>query len=71
MKNRDVAGIKLLYLALRNISQRWMMPIQNWRQAMSQLMIRFEIEFDPASQKIKKHKIQYRTRFVCCRKFRK
>jgi putative transposase len=44
----DEAAIKLLYLALRNISQRWTMPIQNWKQAMSQLMIRFEAQFNQA-----------------------
>ena len=44
----DEAAIKLLYLGLRNISQRWTMPIQNWKQAMSQLMIRFEAQFNDA-----------------------
>jgi putative transposase len=44
----DEAAIKLLYLALRNISKRWTMPIQNWKQAMSQLMIRFEAQFNHA-----------------------
>jgi putative transposase len=44
----DEAAIKLLYLGLRNISKRWTMPIQNWKQAMSQLMIRFDKQFNPA-----------------------
>ena len=44
----DEAAIKLLYLGLRNISQRWTMPIQKWKQAMSQLMIRFEAQFNNA-----------------------
>ena len=44
----DEAAIKLLYLALRNIRKRWTMPILNWKQAMSQLMIRFETQFNPA-----------------------
>lgn len=44
----DEAAIKLLYLGLRNISKRWTMPIQNWKQAMSQLMIRFEAQFNHA-----------------------
>ena len=44
----DEAAIKLLYLGLRNLSQRWTMPIQNWKQAMSQLMIRFEAQFNNA-----------------------
>ena len=44
----DEAAMKLLYLGLRNISQRWTMPIQNWKQAMSQFMIRFEKQFNHA-----------------------
>lgn len=44
----DEAAIKLLYLGLRNISQRWTMPIQNWKLAMSQFMIRFEEQFKRA-----------------------
>lgn len=44
----DEAAMKLLYLGLRNICQRWTMPIQNWKQAMSQLMIRFDKQFNPA-----------------------
>ena len=44
----DEAAIKLLYLGLRNISQRWTMPIQNWKQAMSQLMIQFDKQFNLA-----------------------
>ncbi len=42
----DEAAIKLLYLGLRNISQRWTMPIQNWKPALSQFMIRFEKQFN-------------------------
>lgn len=53
IKNRasfpsDDAAIKLLYLGLRNIAKRWTMPIQNWKQAMSQFMIRFEDRFNTA-----------------------
>ena len=44
----DEAAIKLMYLGLRNIRQRWTMPIQNWKQAMSQFMIRFEQQFNHA-----------------------
>jgi putative transposase len=44
----DEAAIKLLYLGPRNISQRWTMPIQNWKPAMSQFMIRFEKQFNHA-----------------------
>ena len=42
----DEPTIKLLYLALRNIRKRWTMPIQHWKQAMSQLMLRFETQFN-------------------------
>ena len=42
------AAIKLHYLGLRSIAQRWTMPIQNWKQALSQLMIRFKHRFNPA-----------------------
>jgi putative transposase len=34
--------LKLLYLALRNITQRWTMPIKDWRAALN----RFAIIFD-------------------------
>ncbi len=44
----DEAAIKLLYLGLRNIGRRWTMPIQNWKLAMSQFMIRFDKQFNPA-----------------------
>ncbi len=37
----DESVMKLLYLALRNISKKWTMPIHHWREAMN----RFEIEF--------------------------
>lgn len=38
----DEALIKLLYLALRNISQKWTMPIPHWKQALNQFAIIFE-----------------------------
>jgi putative transposase len=38
----DEAVFKLLYLALRNISKRWTMPIQNWSGAMNQFAILFD-----------------------------
>jgi putative transposase len=41
----DEAVFKLLYLALRNISQRWTMPIPNWGNAMNQFAILFEGRF--------------------------
>ena len=51
IKNRasfptEEAAIKLIYLGLRNIAKRWTMPIQNWKPALSQLMIRFEERFN-------------------------
>lgn len=42
------AAIKLLYLGLRHIGKRWTIPIQNWKQAMSPLLIRFKKQFNPA-----------------------
>ena len=38
----DEADFKLMYLGLRNISQRWTMPIRNWSGAMNQFAILFE-----------------------------
>jgi len=47
IKNRgsfptDEAALKLLYLALRNITQRWTMPIKDWRAALNRFAIIFE-----------------------------
>jgi putative transposase len=38
----DEALLKLFYLALRNISRRWTMPIRDWKEALN----RFTIQFD-------------------------
>ena len=38
----DEAAFKLLYLALRNISRRWTMPLPNWSAALNQFAILFE-----------------------------
>jgi putative transposase len=38
----DEAVFKLLYLALNNISQKWTMPIRDWKAALN----RFTIQFD-------------------------
>jgi putative transposase len=38
----DDALLKLFYLALRNISQKWTMPIRDWKAA----LIRFTIQFE-------------------------
>lgn len=37
----DESVLKLLYLALHNISVKWTMPIQNWKPAMSQFMLMY------------------------------
>ena len=38
LKNHE-AVFKLMYLALRNISKRWTMPIKNWSAAMNQFAV--------------------------------
>ena len=38
----DEAAIKLLYMALKNITKKWTMPIRGWPQAINQFAIRCE-----------------------------
>jgi putative transposase len=38
----DEALLKLFYLALRNISRKWTMPIRDWRAALNRFTIQFE-----------------------------
>jgi putative transposase len=38
----DEAVFKLMYLALKHISQRWTMPIRNWSAALNQFALLFE-----------------------------
>ncbi|GAL15871.1 mobile element protein [Vibrio astriarenae] len=38
----DQAATKMVYLAIKDASKKWTMPIQNWRQAMSRFIIEFE-----------------------------
>lgn len=38
----DDALIKLFYLALKNISKKWTMPIQNWKTALNRFTIMFD-----------------------------
>lgn len=38
----DDAMIKLLFLAIRNISKKWTMPIHDWKSALNQFTIMFE-----------------------------
>ena len=41
----DEAAAKLIYLALRNISQKWKLPAPKWKLAMNQLAIMFGERF--------------------------
>jgi putative transposase len=38
----DEGVFELMYLALKNISNRWTMPIKNWGGAMNQFAILFK-----------------------------
>ncbi|WP_020529120.1 transposase, partial [Flexithrix dorotheae] len=38
----DMALLKLIYLASKNISKKWVQPMQNWGQILQQLAIHFE-----------------------------
>ncbi len=38
----DDALIKLYYLALRNISKKWTMPVQNWKESLNRFTIMFD-----------------------------
>lgn len=38
----DDSARKVIYLAIQGASEKWNMPIQNWRQAMSRFIIEFE-----------------------------
>jgi transposase-like protein len=38
----DESAMKMVYLAIRNQSKKWTMPIRNWRPALNRLMIEFE-----------------------------
>jgi len=38
----EEAVFKILYLALKNASKKWTMPIQNWKGAMNHFAILFE-----------------------------
>lgn len=43
----DDAVYKLLYLAVRNVSRRWTMPIHNWKMALNQFAVKFGERFTP------------------------
>ena len=36
------AAMKLVFMAIGNISKKWTMPIRNWSQALNHLAIKFE-----------------------------
>ena len=38
----DDSAKKMVYLAIKEASKKWTMPIQNWRQAMNRFIIEFE-----------------------------
>lgn len=38
----DEAVTKLFYLALRNISKKWTMPIRDWKVALDRFVIQFD-----------------------------
>jgi putative transposase len=41
----DEAAFKLVYLAMRNISKKWTMPIRDWKPALNRFAILFEDRF--------------------------
>ena len=41
----DEAAIKLIWLALRNITADWGMPVHYWKDAMNQFAILYEDRF--------------------------
>jgi putative transposase len=40
-----VAATKLIWLALRNITKKWAMPVFHWKAAMTQFAIQFGDRF--------------------------
>lgn len=44
----DEAVTKLLYLALRNISKKWTMPVRDWKAAMNRFTIQYEDRMSPS-----------------------
>ena len=39
--NLDLAALKLIYLALQNISQKWTMSVKGWKAALNRFAIVF------------------------------
>lgn len=48
----DQAFLKLVYLAIKDISKKWTMPIRNWVLTMQQLHIKFGIESKPSASDV-------------------
>ena len=42
----DEALLKLFYLALRNINQKWTMPIRDWKATLTRFTVQFEERMD-------------------------
>jgi transposase-like protein len=41
----DELVLKVIFLAIHNISKKWTMPIQNWKPALNQFTIEFDDRF--------------------------
>jgi putative transposase len=41
----DESALKVIYLAIQNISQKWTMPIRDWKAALNRFAIEFEGRF--------------------------
>ncbi len=41
----DESALKVVYLALQNISKKWTMPIRDWKAALNRFAIAFEDRF--------------------------
>ena len=52
----DEALMKLFYLALRNISKKWTMPIRDWKAALNRFTIQFGGDCLSCKQKSRLHR---------------
>jgi putative transposase len=41
----DEAAMKVIYLAIHNISKKWTMPIKDWKAALKRFAIAYEDRF--------------------------
>lgn len=53
----DEALLKLLYLALRNISKKWTLPIRDWKAALNRFTMQFEGRIPQLQAESRLHKI--------------